>query len=153
MTERSAKQGTFVIERTIAASPERVFNAFADPKAKSAWFASPSIWEKGYIFEFREGGHETFSGSDPLGRNAFYDAVYHDIVPNERIIYTYEMKANDVRTSVSVATIEFRPEGEGTKMIATEQGMFLDGIDTMEDRQHGMGELFTAMEKSITESV
>jgi len=41
MTERSAKHATFVIERTYAASPERVFSAFADPKAKARWFVGP----------------------------------------------------------------------------------------------------------------
>lgn len=35
MSERSAVHATFSIERTYAAAPARVFQAFADPKAKA----------------------------------------------------------------------------------------------------------------------
>ena len=39
------------------------------------------------------------------------------------------MFADDVRISVSVATIEFTKSGEGTALSWTEQGAYLDGID------------------------
>ena len=35
MTERSVTHSTFVLERVYPAAPARVFNAFADPKAKA----------------------------------------------------------------------------------------------------------------------
>jgi len=43
----------------------------------------------------------------------------------------------DTRISVSVTTVEFKPEDGGTKLIYTEQGVFLDGHDTPEQREHG----------------
>jgi uncharacterized protein YndB with AHSA1/START domain len=58
-----------------------------------------------------------------------YDARYYDIVPDQRIIYAYEMYANDTRISVSVATIEFTKDTAGTALTWTEQGAYLDGID------------------------
>ena len=58
-----------------------------------------------------------------------YDALYYDIVPDQRIIYTYEMYADDARISVSVATIEFAKTSDGTALTVTEQGTYLDGID------------------------
>jgi uncharacterized protein YndB with AHSA1/START domain len=57
------------------------------------------------------------------------EAMYHDIVPNERIVYTYTMDHNDARISVSIATIEFAPAGTGTRIVVTEQGVFLDATD------------------------
>jgi hypothetical protein len=39
------------------------------------------------------------------------------------------MYADDVRFSVSLATIEFDKNGEGTTLTWTEQGVFLDGFD------------------------
>jgi hypothetical protein len=42
------------------------------------------------------------------------------------------MYANDVRISVSVATIEFAKNGDGTALSWTEQGAYLDGIDGAE---------------------
>ena len=39
-------------------------------------------------------------------RSIAYDARYQDIVPNERIIYSYDMHLDDKRISVSLATVE-----------------------------------------------
>ena len=66
-----------------------------------------------------------------------FDLRYYDIVPNERIVYAYEMLLNDQRMSVSVATIEFKPEGKGTKMVMTEYGAYFDGLDTSAQRESG----------------
>ena len=73
-----------------------------------------------------------------------YDARYYDIVPDQRIIYAYEMYANDTRISVSVATIEFTKDAAGTALAWTEQGTYLDGIDGSEApslRQEGVTEM------------
>jgi uncharacterized protein YndB with AHSA1/START domain len=58
-----------------------------------------------------------------------YDALYYDIVPGQRIVYSYEMYKDSARISVSLATIEFGKSGDGTTMTWTEQGTYLDGID------------------------
>jgi uncharacterized protein YndB with AHSA1/START domain len=75
----------------------------------------------------------------------FYNAVYQDIVPNRRIVYSYELLFGEIRVSVSLATIELISEGSGTRLILTEQGAFFDGIDTPATREHGTGELLDAL--------
>jgi uncharacterized protein YndB with AHSA1/START domain len=79
-------------------------------------------------FDFRPGGRERF-GVKARGTTYRYDALYYDIVPDQRIVYSYEMYALDARISVSVATIEFTKSGAGTALTWTEQGAYLDGID------------------------
>ena len=66
-----------------------------------------------------------------------YDAMYYDIVPNQRIVYSYEMYAEGSRISVSVATIQLLEVATATTLIWTEQGAFLDGLDTSELREGG----------------
>jgi uncharacterized protein YndB with AHSA1/START domain len=66
-------------------------------------------------------------------------------VPDERIVSTYEMHLDETRISVSLATVEFKPEGSGTRLILTEQGAFLDGHDTPAQREHGTGGLLDAL--------
>src|SRR6185437_10618226 len=41
------------------------------------------------------------------------------------------------RITVSTATVEFRPNGSGTRMIYTEQIVFLDGVDNLAGRREG----------------
>jgi hypothetical protein len=58
------------------------------------------------------------------------------------------MYADDVRISVSVATIEFAKEGDGTALTWTEQGVYLDGIDGPEAsslRQGGTSEMLDGL--------
>ncbi len=133
MTTRSVIYDTFTIERTYPAVPSRVFAAFASAQAKSVWGDTgglePADGEAGIAeFDFRPGGRERF-GVEAGGTTYRYDARYYDIVPDQRIIYAYEMYAGDARISVSVATIEFAKSGDGTALTVTEQGAYLDGID------------------------
>jgi uncharacterized protein YndB with AHSA1/START domain len=140
MTTRTVTHGNFTIERTYPASPARVFAAFATPEAKARWFGGPDELLIGdRQFDFRIGGHERMAVK---GETTYvFDAVYYDIVPEERIITSYEMYANDDRISVSVATVELTPAGSGTHLVYTEQGAFLDGLDKPEWREHGTTEL------------
>jgi uncharacterized protein YndB with AHSA1/START domain len=133
MTERSVIHDTFTIERTYPAAPGRVFAAFASHEAKATWggTGSPEA-EPGEAgaseFDFRVGGGERF-GNVYQGVSYRFDARYYDIVPDQRIVYAYEMYADDARISVSVATVEFAKVAEGTRLTLTEQGVYLDGLD------------------------
>jgi uncharacterized protein YndB with AHSA1/START domain len=130
MTARSVIHDTFTIERIYPAAPSRVFAAFASEEAKSTWGDTGDLEpaDGPAEFDFRVGGRERFSHTWQ-GTTYRYDALYYDIVPDQRIIYSYEMYADDARISVSVTTIEFAKSGDGTALTYTEQGAYLDGID------------------------
>jgi uncharacterized protein YndB with AHSA1/START domain len=136
MSERSTDHGTFVIERTYPATPARVFGAFASAEAKASWFGPSSLGRDDIELDFRVGGEERFE-AEAGGARYTYRARYQDIVPEQRIVYTYEMDLDDERISVSVATIELAPAAQGTRLTLTEQGVFLDGHDTNAAREHG----------------
>jgi len=137
MTERSIVHGTFTLERTLPVPPARVFAAWADPVIKMKWFGDPSDETPPKEFDFRVGGREYSEGKGPNGQFFTYDVTYRDIVPDNRIAYAYDMTIDGKRISVSVATVEFRPADGGTKMVVTEMGAFLDGLDTPEIRKSG----------------
>ena len=146
MPERSIAHASFTIERSYDVPPDRVFRAWADPKIKAKWFgAGPSE-----IFEFRVGGREYASGAMDEKTTFTFDVRYYDIVPDNRIVYTYDMTMNGARLSVSVATVEFRPDGKGTKMVLREDGAFLDGLDTVDQRRAGTEFLVNALGTVLT---
>ncbi|MFF2157294.1 SRPBCC family protein [Paenibacillus chitinolyticus] len=143
MSERFVKHATFVVERVYAASPERVYHAWADPDAKAKWFSKPDI------FEFRVGGREYSSGGPPEGPVFTFDASYQELVPDKRIVYTYTLDSDGTRISVSNTTVELIVVEGGTKLIFTEQGAFFDGHDTPEVREHGTNAMLDALGKAL----
>src|ERR1700684_1623589 len=115
MTPSTVAHDTFVIERTYDVPVAQVFQAWADPVLKARWFAgSADALEAGYALDFRVGGSEVNRGGPPGGPVYAYESQFHDIVTEHRIVYTYEMSADDNRLSVSVATVEFRNLGATT---------------------------------------
>jgi uncharacterized protein YndB with AHSA1/START domain len=140
MSGRSVIHDTFRIEQTYAAAPATVFAAFSTEEARSSWGETaevePLSGEDGgdseaSEFDFRVGGRERFSVKVD-GATYRYDGRYYDIVPDNRIVYCYEMYAGDTRISVSVATIEFAASSAGTQLAWTEQGIYLDGYNGAE---------------------
>ncbi len=150
MSTRSTVHDTFVIERRFAYEPALVFEAWSSGEAKSHWFVGPSDWESLHReLQFRVGGRERLVGRRPGGKLSSFDAHYYDIVPHERIVYAYEMRQDDVRISVSLATVEFKEEPGGTRLIVTEQGVFIDGFDDARGRERGTQLLIDQLERAL----
>ena len=121
---------TFTIERTFEAPPERVFEALSKPDIKARWFVGPATWTQvERTIDFRVGGRERLSGKHGTGMTSVFDATYFDIVPNERVVYAYEMTVNGRKISTSLATFEIRRDGRKTKLVLTEQGAYFDDPD------------------------
>ena len=150
--ERLVQHETFSIERIYDAAPSRVFAAWADPKAKEQWFGGPDGWPNEHRLDFRVGGREYNRTVSPEGQAYVYDAEYHDIVPNERIVYSYTMDCDDSRMSVSVSTVELKSEGSGTRLVFTEYNAFLDGKDKREDREGGTTSLLESLGRFLRQS-
>ena len=143
MSQRFVEHAAFALERTYDASPDRVFAAWSDPHAKARWFDDSETVVVEH--DFRVGGWERRRGAAPDGRAYAFQALYQDIVPSQRIIYTYDMLLDGTRISVSVATAEFGPERDRTRLVYTEQSAFLDGHELPARREQGMGSLLDAL--------
>lgn len=134
----NAIHGSFTIERLFDASPARVFKAFADPASKARWFVGPNGWEAvERRLDFRPGGEEVAHGRFPDGGESRFVARYHEIIPNQRLVYVYDMYFAGVFLSVSLVTIELTPSGDRTALRITEQGVYINGQDGNESRREG----------------
>jgi uncharacterized protein YndB with AHSA1/START domain len=149
---RSVVHATFHLERTYGAPVARVWKALTDTAAKSKWFGRSDGLEliERYM-EVRAGGRERLKGRWEGGVVSTFDALYHDVIENERLVYTYEMHMDDRKISVSLATLQLRPDAAGTTLLITEQGAFLDGYDDAGSREQGTGFLMDALGASLAD--
>ncbi len=152
--QRSASHTDFVLDRRFKASPARVFRAWADPDAKQRW--SDCHAEMGtteYSLDFRPGGQELYRATLADGTHMTVDKTFLEIVPDARIIFAYAMAANGKSLSASLVTVEFHRDGDGTRLILTEQLAYLDGHKDRDERRRGTDEGLDRLELELAESL
>ena len=146
MNAHSVIHSTFSLERTYRATPARVFAAWADPGAKARWFAGP---DSEHSLDFRAGGHEMARGANREGDMLTFQSTYHDIVPRARIVYGSSLSVADKLATVSLTTVEMSPAGDGTRLVLTEQGTYLDGLEDPAWRERGTGQQLDALDTEL----
>ncbi len=148
---RSVVHATFDLQRSYDAPVALVWKALTDEAVKQKWFGgTPGRWELlERHMDVRVGGRERLKGRWEGGVVTTFDAVYHDVIPNERLVYSYQMHLDDKKISVSLATIQLKAEDGKTTLMVTEQGVFLDGYDDAGSREHGTAHLLDALGASL----
>ena len=158
MTEKPVVHSTFVIERDYAAPPARVFAGFASEATKRRWFVGEKASEVDeFTMDFRVGGRELTrirfkggpAGAPAKGTQFRNDTVYQDIVPDRRIVFAYTMTIGDKRISASLATVELRSSGGGTRLVYTEQAAFFEGADGPQMREGGWRDLLQRLDDEV----
>ena len=139
MTDRSVTHATFVLEHVYPVPPPRVFDAWADPAVKTRWFTDALDPAAAPMrMDFRVGGTEHAVSRADGGAVVVYEGVYRDIIPGERIVVANWIDVDRQRISVSQFTAEFWADGNGTRLVVTEQGAYLDGHDSPDSRAIGI---------------
>ncbi|HKU89670.1 MAG TPA: SRPBCC family protein [Steroidobacteraceae bacterium] len=148
---RSIKHSSFVIERRYDFDPAQVYRAWVHPEAKARWFnGPPDKWsEQVREMDVRIGGRDRLIGKFMDGSESRFEAQYFDVVPEKRLVYTYDMYWQGKKISVSLASIEFVLAGKGTKLVVTEQHAFLDGYEDAGSRERGTRSLLENLAQSL----
>ena len=135
--------GNFTIDRSYRAAPARVFEAFADPAKKKSWFAASDSHEiEAFESDFRVGGierlHYRFGDNSPFpGALLTNEGYHHDILLDRRIVTSSHMAIGGRPISVALVTVELTPNGGGTDVTLTFQGVFFERSDGPEIRRMG----------------
>lgn len=157
LTKTAVVHSTFQLERKLKATPERVFQAFADEPAKRRWFFGGGTHAlEQHSLDFKIGGHERAQmkmgpGTPVSGMTLVNETVYQDIVPDRRIVAAYKMSKNGTPFSASLVTIELVANGTGTDLVLTHQGAYFENADGPAMRKDGWEKLLGKLEKELGE--
>lgn len=146
----SAAHSTFSIERRYAASPAKVFMAFAEQDQKRRWFVEGEGWTVfSYETDFRPGGWERSRFAFKDGPEMGNDTIYHEIVDGRRLVFSYSMTFKGKVFSASLVTVTIEANGAGALLTYTEQGTHLDGFDNAAGREEGCRELLEQLGRML----
>jgi uncharacterized protein YndB with AHSA1/START domain len=149
--QRTQTHATFVLERTYPVAVEAVWHALSDTAAREQWFGGGAEFDvRDKSHDFRVGGHAVEDGQWHGGPRSRFDATYTDIVEHQRIVFTYDMWADDRHMSTSLTTMVLKAEPGGTRLTYTEQAVHFDGIDTPEGRETGTAGLLDNLGAFLT---
>ena len=138
--------GSFTIPLDLAAAPEQVWPFLAEPALRESWVRMPGPSSTATReFDFRVGGGERLTNvfvSGDTREEVENRSVFFDIVPNERLIWSYEAVVAGILRWVALVTVDLSAdEAGGTRLEWTEQYSFVHlstpgGVD---DAKHLVG--------------
>ncbi len=125
------------IERSIAAPPEAVFDAWVDPKLFPAWFGPADCTIPEFELDARVGGRwRAVMLGAATGNRHEVGGVYKEIARPVRLAFTWAWTQEDGSTSREyLVTVSFEAEGRGTRLTVV-HGDFDDKTDR---ENHSMG--------------
>ena len=146
------KYGTLTLTRSINAPRELVFKAWTELDHRKHWFAGPGWSEIKRSVDLRVGGQEIAHGQFENGVETIYTSTFHHILPNERLIYAFDMHVAGEFFSSSLTGVDFITNNAKTELTYTEHCFFLGKEYDIEGRIEGTNWLldqFTAHMKML----
>jgi uncharacterized protein YndB with AHSA1/START domain len=151
----TGKQELFMI-REFDAPKELVYRAFTEPELMVQWLGHQGKTLHIDTYENRNGGSWRFIDRHEKGELAFH-GVMHEVVPNERLIRTFEMEGLPEKGHVSleIATFESIYEAQTRltlhsifRSVTDRDGMIKAGVEQGAKEHHRrLDELFEKMRR------
>jgi uncharacterized protein YndB with AHSA1/START domain len=96
-------------------APEKVWRAWTDPQALSAWFGPGETRSVTRAeMDVREGGRYVIAFRTQDGEQHEVSGAYQEVLANRRLCFTWAWQSTPER--VSLVTIELRPTPQGTEL-------------------------------------
>jgi uncharacterized protein YndB with AHSA1/START domain len=111
------------IERTLPAPRSLVYKSFTNPERMLRWFGPHGFTATTVELDVRVGGAWRGGMRGPDGVQRIACGVYREVVPNERLAFTYAWEDDGKRGLETLCRVELRDEGRQTLMVFT-QGPF-----------------------------
>ena len=133
-------QQEVIITRVFDAPRELVYRTYTDPTMVPKWWGPRGVTTVVEKMDVRFGGTWRYIHQAP-GVEYSFKGVYHEVIPNERLVYTFEFEP--LPGHILLETITF--EDQDGKTLLTDKSVF----QTVADRD---GMVQSGMESGMTQS-
>ena len=103
-----------VVRRLIAATPERLFDAWTDPQQLVRWWGPMGVRCSDASVDLRVGGEYRIANALPDGSTVWIRGVFEEIDPPHRLVYSWLL---DHSTRAERVTVRFEACGAQTEVI------------------------------------
>ncbi|MCI0673525.1 MAG: SRPBCC domain-containing protein, partial [Myxococcaceae bacterium] len=103
------------VRRLLPASREKVFDAWTRPDRMRQWFAPGPMSCPRVEVDLRPGGAYRIEMQEPGGATRVTHGTYREVVPNERLVFTWGWEGPDRHETL--VTVELRSRGEDTELV------------------------------------
>jgi uncharacterized protein YndB with AHSA1/START domain len=142
MSTQTATKPSLTIKRRLNAPPAKVYAAWTDPQMIARWFGPAGVESVEAKTDLRIGGRYHITMHVPGDRHDVM-GVYREIVPNERLVFTWAWKSTPERESL--VTVTFKPDGAGTLFTLLHEQFF--DADARDRHQQGWAGAIDKLEK------
>lgn len=138
---------SLTLKRRLKAPPEKVFAAWTDPAKLKSWFGPEQIETIIAEADARVGGRFHIVMRSPDGEEHDVSGVYREVIPNERLVFTWAWKTMPERESL--VTVLIKPDGRETLLTLTHEQFF---DEAARDRhRHGWTGCLDKLERYIVQ--
>ncbi len=139
---------TLSLERSFDAPRDAVFAAWTDPEVLRRWWAAGPDWETPEAeVDLRVGGGYRLAMREPDGPTHVVTGEYTEVVPLERLVYTWTWQHDSPGSADSVVTVLFREEGGRTIVLLTHTGFTKP--EAVARHEHGWGAVLDSLERRV----
>ena len=145
MATQTATKPSLTIKRHLKAPPAKVYAAWTDPEKVKGWMGPGEVKAKSAESDLRVGGRYRWVMVAPSGQELDVRGVYREIVPNEKLVFTWSWLSAPERESL--VTVLLKPDGDGTLLTLTHEQFFDE--DARDQHNNGWNGALDKMEKFV----
>lgn len=108
---------SLTLQRRLNAPPQTVFSAWTDPKKLASWWGLGAHKATHTEVDLRVGGRFRILLRAPDGEEHDVSGVYREVVPDEKLVFTWAWRTTPERESL--VTITFKRDGDGSATLLT----------------------------------
>ena len=145
MVTATAVKPSLTIKRRFNAPPAKVFSAWTDPEKVRRWMGPGEVKVLQVESHPRTGGRYRWVMQSPDGEKHDVSGVYREVIPNQKLVFTWAWKSTPERESL--VTVDIKPDGTGSLMTLTHEQFFDD--EARDRHQQGWNGAMDKLEKYL----